>query len=116
MAVAVKKKIAVKQAGGLSGTRQGVVDSDKRSQTRRVVINFLTMHPKYGKFVRQRTVLQVHDETNQSHTGDVVEVAPCRPLSKFKRWTLVKVVERRADQAAAIKSVATLAKQESAPA
>jgi small subunit ribosomal protein S17 len=105
---AVKKKLAVKQSGGLSGTRQGVVDSDKRNQTRRVVINYLTMHPKYGKFVRQRSVLQVHDEKNVSHDGDVVEIAPCRPISKSKRWMLVRVVEKRADQAAAIKSVATL--------
>lgn len=108
MAAAVKKKIAVKQAGGLSGTRQGVVESDSRHQTRRVVINYLTMHPKYGKFVRQRTILQVHDEKNDARSGDVVEIAPCRPISKSKRWTLVRVVERRADQAAAIKSVATL--------
>ncbi|MCX5691858.1 MAG: 30S ribosomal protein S17 [Planctomycetota bacterium] len=108
MAAAVKKKVAVKQAGGLSGTRQGVVDSDSRDQTRRVVINYLTMHPKYGKFVRQRSILQVHDAKNEARAGDVVEIAPCRPISKSKRWTLVRVVERRADQAAAIKSVATL--------
>lgn len=110
MAATVKKKIAVQQAGGLSGTRQGVVESDSRSTSRRVVVNYMAMHPKYGKFVRQRTILQVHDENNLSHTGDVVEVAPCRPLSKSKRWTLVRVVEKRGQQAAALKSVTELQK------
>lgn len=108
MATTAKTKNAVNQAGGLSGTRQGVVESHARSLTRRVVINYLTKHPKYGKFMRNRTILQVHDAKNESRTGDIVEIAPCRPVSKTKRWTLVRVVEKRAAQAAAISSVATL--------
>jgi small subunit ribosomal protein S17 len=108
MATTVKAKLKVGQAGGLSGTRQGVVESHARNLTRRVVINYLTKHPKYGKFIRNRTILQVHDAANASATGDIVEVAPCRPVSKTKRWTLVRVVEKRAAQAAAISSVATL--------
>ena len=44
--------------------------------------------------MRKRTVLQVHDEQNESHLGDRVEVAECRPLSKTKSWVLVRVVER----------------------
>lgn len=108
MAVAVKTKKQIKQAGGLSGTRQGVVESDARKLTRRVVINYLSRHPKYGKFIRNRTILQVHDALNESRTGDIVEIAPCRPISGTKRWLLVRVVEGRAAQAQAIKSVATL--------
>jgi small subunit ribosomal protein S17 len=76
-----------------SGVRIGVVESDKRDKTRKVVINYLARHPKYGKYVRKRTVLHVHDEANASHKGDRVEVAPCRPHSKTKRWRLVRVVE-----------------------
>lgn len=76
-----------------SGVRVGVVESDKRDKTRKVVINYLAMHPKYGKYVRKRTVLHVHDEDNASRKGDRVEVAPCRPHSKTKRWRLVRVVE-----------------------
>ena len=102
---AVKTKAAPEQAKGLTGTKIGVVDSDKRAKTRKVVVNYLAKHPKYGKFVRQRTVLHVHDETNESKTGDVVEVAPCRPISKTKSWKLVRVVEKRAALVAAIKSV-----------
>lgn len=72
--------------------RQGTVESDKRDKSRRVVVNFMTKHPKYGKFVRRRTVLHVHDENNISHKGDVVEVRECRPISKTKSWELVRVV------------------------
>ncbi len=75
-------------------TRIGVVESDKREKTRKVVVAFKAMHPKYGKFVSRRTVLQVHDEANESRLGDTVEVAQCRPISKTKRWRLVRVVEK----------------------
>ena len=72
----------------------GTVESDKRARSRTVVVDYKTMHPKYGKFVSRRTVLQVHDESNDSKLGDRVEVKPCRPMSRTKRWTLVRVVER----------------------
>lgn len=77
------------------GTKIGVVTSDKRAKTRKVVIEFRAPHPKYGKYVRGRTVLHVHDEANDSHEGDIVEVAQCKPVSKTKRWRLVRVVEKR---------------------
>ena len=74
--------------------KTGVVESDSRDKTRKVVINFLTKHPKYGKYLRRRTVIQVHDENNESHVGDRVEIAECRPISKTKSWILTKIVER----------------------
>jgi len=74
--------------------RMGVVKSERRDKTRTVIISFLAKHPKYGKYMRKRTVLHVHDAQNASHTGDRVEVAPCRPISKTKRWTLVRVVDK----------------------
>jgi len=77
-----------------SPRRIGVVESDKRNKTRKVVIAYAGKHPKYGKYMRKRTVLQVHDEKNESRLGDRVEVAECRPLSKTKSWVLVRVVER----------------------
>ena len=80
----------------LKGTRIGVVEGDKRDKTRKVVIRYQAKHPKYGKYVSKRTVLQVHDESNESGAGDVVEIAECRPVSKTKRWRLVRVVEKRA--------------------
>lgn len=87
------------------GTKIGVVESDKRNKTRRVVVSFMSKHPKYGKYVRNRTILHVHDEKNTSRNGDVVEVAQCRPVSKTKKWKLVRIVEKRADVAAALQSV-----------
>lgn len=89
-------------------TKIGTVDSDARTKTRRVVVSFLTKHPKYGKYVRQRTVLHVHDEREESKRGDVVEVTPCRPVSKTKTWKLVRIVERRSEEAAALRSVKEL--------
>lgn len=75
-------------------TRVGVVESDKRDKTRKVVVRFQAKHPKYGKFVSRRTVLHVHDENNESKQGDVVEVVETRPRSKTKHWTLVRIVEK----------------------
>ena len=76
------------------GTKVGVVESDKRAKTRKVVVQFKERHPKYGKYMAKRTVLHVHDENNESSLGDTVEVAQCRPISKTKRWRLVRVVEK----------------------
>ena len=76
------------------GTEVGKVVSDKRDKTCKVVVNYLRKAPKYGKYVRRRTMYQVHDPSNEAHHGDTVEIAPCRPISKTKSWRLVKVVER----------------------
>lgn len=76
----------------IQGAKIGFVESDARDKTRRVVVEFLAKHPKYGKYLRKRTVLHVHDEENASKKGDKVEVAPCRPVSKSKAWKLVRVV------------------------
>lgn len=86
------------------GSQIGIVESDKRDKTRTVVVSSMTRHPKYGKYIRQRTVLQVHDAKNTSHTGDIVEVVACRPMSKSKSWALHKVIESRAEKTAAMAS------------
>ena len=77
-----------------SPRRIGVVESDARDKTRKVVVAFVARHPKYGKFTKRRTVLHVHDEKNESRVGDRVEVAECRPIRRTKSWTLVRVVEK----------------------
>ncbi len=81
-------------AADLKATRIGVVESDKREKTRKVVVSFKAMHPKYGKYVARRSVLHVHDEQNESREGDTVEIAQCRPVSRTKRWRLVRIVSR----------------------
>lgn len=70
----------------------GTVTSDKCDKTRRVEIERRYRHPMYGKIVRARTVCHVHDENNDSHLGDLIEIVECRPRSKQKRWELVRVV------------------------
>ena len=73
---------------------QGIVTRDKNPKTRRVEVQRLVRHPKYGKFVKQRTICYVHDESNESHLGDTVEIIESRPLSKLKRWALVRIVKK----------------------
>ena len=72
----------------------GIVTRDKSDKTRRVEFQRLVRHSKYGKFVKRRTVCYIHDEKNESALGDTVEVMECRPLSRTKRWRLVKIVTR----------------------
>lgn len=70
----------------------GLVTRDKADKTRRVEIPRLVKHPMYGKIMRRRTICYAHDEENVSKMGDTVEIEECRPLSKLKRWTLLRVV------------------------
>ena len=75
-------------------TTTAVVISSSGDKSIRVAIDYKVRHPKYGKYVRRRTTLSVHDERNQAGVGDVVEVSQCRPHSKTKSWRLVNVVEK----------------------
>ncbi len=79
--------------GAIKGVKIGVVDSDARDKSRRVVIAYRAKHPKYGKYVSKRTRLHVHDENNESKVGDTVEIIECRPMSKTKKWKLLRVVK-----------------------
>jgi small subunit ribosomal protein S17 len=72
----------------------GVVTSDKTAKTRRVEIPRMVRHPKYGKYIRRRTVCHAHDENNESGLGDMVEIIASRPMSKTKRWNLLRVVTK----------------------
>ena len=64
----------------------GVVKTDKMKKTRRVEIPRMMKYPKYGKYIRSRTVCYVDDPEEVSSVGDTVEIEECRPLSKTKRW------------------------------
>jgi small subunit ribosomal protein S17 len=72
----------------------GIVTSDKMNKTRRVEIPRLAKHPRYGKYIRRRTICHVHDEQNESRQGDTVEIMETRPLSRTKHWRLMRVVSR----------------------
>jgi small subunit ribosomal protein S17 len=77
----------------------GVVKSDRMNKSRRVEIERFVRHPKYTKIVRRKTVCHVHDEENESRIGDTVEIEESRPISKLKRWRLVRVVEKNKEVA-----------------
>ena len=72
----------------------GIVTRAKNDKSRRVEIPRLVRHPKYGKFMRMKTICYVHDENNESQRGDRVEIIESTPTSKTKRWQLVRVIEK----------------------
>lgn len=74
-------------------TFEGVVVSDKMDKTRTVRVTRTVSHPFYGKVQTKSSKFHVHDESNQSREGDLVEITSTRPLSKLKRWRLVRVVK-----------------------
>ena len=75
-------------------TLTGVVLSKSGNKSVKIALDYKVRHPKYGKYIKRRTKIGVHDEHNQSGVGDVIEVAECRPRSKTKSWRLVKVVKK----------------------
>lgn len=82
----------------LRKTEIGVVMSDKMDKTRRIELHRLVPHPKYGKYERFRTICYAHDETNDTQVGDTVEIMETRPLSKMKRWRIVRIVRPSAQR------------------
>jgi small subunit ribosomal protein S17 len=90
---------AKNEARALLRTVRGVVASDKGHKTIKVVVAFQTKHEKYGKYMKRRTVLHAHDETNDAKLGDTVEITECRPISKTKHHRLLRVVERAPERA-----------------
>ncbi len=93
---------AVNQAPALISTKIGVVVSDARNKTRTVAVEAYFVHPKYGKRIAREVRFHIHDELNASQNGDRVEIVPCRPMSKTKRFRLVRVVQKGAVQNAAL--------------
>lgn len=75
-------------------TFTGKVVSDKMAKTRVVNVTRRTRHPKYEKIMTKHSKFYCHDEGNESKVGDIVEIASTRPLSKLKRWRLVRIVEK----------------------
>lgn len=82
-------------------TLVGIVTSDKMNKSRKVVVERRIIHPDFEKEVRRRTGILVHDEKNESHVGDLVEVTYCRPLSRQKHFRLVKILKKACTEPAA---------------
>ena len=75
-------------------TLSGRVVSDKMDKTVTVLVERKVTHPIYGKIVRRSQKYHAHDETNQCHTGDIVIIQECRPLSRTKAWTVAELVKK----------------------
>lgn len=75
-------------------TRVGIVTSDKMDKTIVVATEEIVRHPLYGKSVKRTVKFKAHDEENICGIGDKVMIMETRPLSKDKRWRLVKIVEK----------------------
>ena len=82
------------EARNLRKTRQGVVVSNKMDKTIVVAAKFKEKHPIYGKFISKTKKFYAHNEENGCNEGDTVLIMETRPLSKSKRWRVVKIVER----------------------
>ncbi|MFA6524511.1 MAG: 30S ribosomal protein S17 [Candidatus Paceibacterota bacterium] len=86
MATKAKKEIAEKKGN----TLKGVVVSDKMDKTVVVSVSRFVKHPKYGKFYNISKKYKAHDESNTCKIGDNVEIIETRPISKDKRFKVVK--------------------------
>lgn len=74
----------------------GIVSGNKMNKTISVKVERLVKHPLYGKYVKRVTVYKAHDEENKAKIGDKVEIMETRPLSKTKRWRLLRILEEAA--------------------
>ena len=82
------------ESRGHRKVRTGRVVGDASDKTIVVAIDRLMQHTRYGRIVRRTKKFHVHDESNEAHVGDSVEIMETRPLSKLKHWRLARIIER----------------------
>jgi small subunit ribosomal protein S17 len=82
------------QARTVRKVREGIVVSDKSDKTVVVAVERLKRHPLYGRVQRVTKKFHAHDENNECHVGDRVEMMECRPISKQKRWRVSQILQR----------------------
>ena len=83
-------------------TMTGKVISDKMMKTRVVKVDTTIRHAQYGKLMKRSAHYKAHDEKNEAHVGDIVELMSVRPLSKDKRWAIIRIVEKNKDKEAVV--------------
>ncbi|MFH0754457.1 MAG: 30S ribosomal protein S17, partial [Candidatus Omnitrophota bacterium] len=76
--------------------------SDKMNKTRVVSVETTIRHAKYNKLMKQHAKYKAHDEKNESHVGDTVEMMVTRPISKDKRWVILRIVQKNSDKEAVV--------------
>lgn len=82
------------QTRAVRKVREGIVVSDKSDKTVVVAVERLKRHPLYGRVQRVTKKFHAHDENNECHVGDRVEMMECRPISKQKRWRVSQILQR----------------------
>lgn len=87
------------ETSSMSRRLTGKVVSDKMQKTITVLVERRVKHPLYGKVMIRSRKYHAHDENNEFHPGDLVTIEECRPLSRTKAWTVVRLVEKAKDGA-----------------
>ena len=75
-------------------TLTGKVVSDKMDKSVTVLVERKITHPLYGKIISRRQKFHAHDEKNECHSGDIVLIQECRPLSRHKSWRVTQLLEK----------------------
>ena len=78
-------------------TLNGVVTSRSGIKSIKVTVAYKIPHPRYTKVINRKTVVHAHDEKDECKVGDKVQIMETRPLSKLKRWRVVKIAESAPD-------------------
>ncbi|MFT8229822.1 MAG: 30S ribosomal protein S17 [Enterobacterales bacterium] len=73
---------------------KGYVIKNKMNKSIIVLIDRLVKHKIYGKFIKRKTKIHVHDENNDARIGDLIEINQCKLISKTKSWVLSKIIRR----------------------
>ena len=77
----------------------GVVVSDRMAKTAIVAVERMVRHPAYKRIVRRTSRFFAHDERNEAHVGDQVEIVETRPMSKNKRWRIARIIAKGTQKA-----------------
>ena len=88
----------------------GVVTSDKMQKTVTVRVDRIVRHDRYKRFVKRSSRFMAHDETDQCHVGDTVEIVESRPLASRKRWRVRRVVREASGSRSSAAAVPAAAK------
>ena len=72
----------------------GTVVSNKMEKTALILVERLTKHQIYGKYIRRRSKYMAHDPQNKCRIGDKVRIAESRPMSKRKRWQVMEILTK----------------------
>ena len=83
-----------KQDRGIRKAKIGIVMSDRMDKTVVVRVERVVLDPVYKKYTKRRTTYKAHDERNEYHVGDTVEIIETRPLSKEKCWRVSRLIVR----------------------